>query len=337
MNDGRLLEVNHLETHFHTDGGVLRAVDDVTFHLDSAESLGIVGESGCGKSVTAKSIMRTLPRPAGRVAGGEILYHKDAGKAPLDLAKLDPQGETIRSIRGREIAMIFQEPMTSLNPVYTIGEQIMEMVRIHEQVGQKEALATAVDMLERVGIPQPAQRVNQYPHEFSGGMRQRAMIAMALSCGPKLLIADEPTTALDVTVEAQIINLMMGLQAQMQMSIIMITHDLGVIAGVADRVVVMYAGWIVESGTVDEIFHESLHPYTQGLLSSIPKIGEDKRLVPIRGTVPSLHILTDGWCYFAPRCPHAMDICGVQEPPSTDAGGDHLVKCWLHAEEEATA
>ena len=335
MKESRLLEVKHLQTHFQTSDGVLRAVDDVSFHLDRGETLGIVGESGCGKSITAKSIMQTLPRPSGRVAGGEILYYKDPDQPPTDLAKLDHRGQTMRDIRGGEIAMIFQEPMTSLNPVYTIGEQITETVRVHTSVGQKEALERAIEMLDRVGIPNPSHRVNQYPHEFSGGMRQRAMIAMALSCNPKLLIADEPTTALDVTIEAQIINLLADLQQELGMSIIMITHDLGVIAGVADRVVVMYAGWLVESGTVDEIFHKPLHPYTQGLLQSIPKIGEDKRLVPIKGTVPSINILSDGWCYFAPRCPHAMDVCGTKTPYAIDTGDSHTVKCWLHAREEA--
>ena len=335
MSSTRLLEVKHLQTHFHTGEGVMRAVDDVSFHLDRGETLGIVGESGCGKSITAKSIMQTLPRPAGRIAGGEILYHKDEGRPPIDIAQQDHRGETMRGIRGSEIAMIFQEPMTSLNPVYTIGEQIIEIVRVHTGAGPKEALERAVEMLDRVGIPDPSHRAHQYPHEFSGGMRQRAMIAMALSCNPKLLIADEPTTALDVTVEAQIINLLAELQQQMGMSIIMITHDLGVIAGVASPVAVMYSGWLVESGTVDEIFHESRHPYTQGLLQSIPRIGEEKRLVPIRGTVPSIKLLSEGWCYFAPRCPQAMDVCGVKAPYDTETDDQHFVKCWLHAREEA--
>ncbi len=328
-----LLDVRDLQTQFQTDDSVLKAVDHVSFSVKRGETVGIVGESGCGKSVTAKSIIQTLPFPKAKIAGGEILYQRN--DKVINLAELDPRGSAMRSIRGNEISMIFQEPMTSLNPVYTIGTQIIETIRLHQKVTKRQAREQAIEMLDKVGISAPSRRVDQYPHEFSGGMRQRAMIAMALSCRPNLLIADEPTTALDVTVEAQILNLIMDLQHEMGMSMIMITHDLGVIAGVSNRVVVMYSGWVVEQGPVKEIFAAPKHPYTRGLLASIPQIGEERSLVPITGTVPTLQSLSEGWCYFAPRCPHADDRCANFEPDSYQISEEHTVKCWLYAEKES--
>ena len=325
--DDILLDVQDLRTYFRTELGPLRAVDGVSFTVRKGETLGLVGESGCGKSVTAKSIMQILPKSQAEIVGGSIIYYPEKGE-PIDIAVLDPQGPEMRNIRGNEIAMIFQEPMTSLNPVYTIGQQIMEAVQLHQKVDRKTAREIAIEMLERVGIPAPHERVDQYPHEFSGGMRQRAMIAMALSCNPRLLIADEPTTALDVTVEAQIINLLLDLQETYRTSIMMITHDLDVIGDMADRVIVMYAGWVVESGMAKDIFYTPTHPYTQGLMRSNPRIGETKRLIPIRGSVPSLKSLPKGWCYFAPRCDMVQDICAKEEPPVVEVADGHFVKCW---------
>ncbi|NMB12087.1 MAG: ABC transporter ATP-binding protein [Firmicutes bacterium] len=331
-----LLEVQNLKTHFRTERGPLRAVDGVSFTVRRGETLGIVGESGCGKSVTAKSIMQILPLSQAKIVAGKILYYNERGES-VDITTLDPQGPEMRSIRGNEISMIFQEPMTSLNPVYTIGQQIMEAVQLHQKVNRETARDVAIEMLEKVGIPAPAERVDQYPHEFSGGMRQRAMIAMALSCNPKLLIADEPTTALDVTVEAQIINLLLDLQATSRTSVIMITHDLNVIGDMADRVIVMYAGWVVESGTAEDIFYRPQHPYTRGLMHSIPRIGEAKRLVPIKGSVPDLKNLPQGWCYFAPRCEKVETICARKEPPTFRVGDEHFAKCWAVGEKEVVS
>ena len=333
LHDDILLDVQNLRTHFRTELGPLRAVDGISFAVRKGETLGIVGESGCGKSVTAKSIMQILPKSQGKIVGGKIIYYTERG-GPIDIAALDPQGPEMRNIRGNEISMIFQEPMTSLNPVYTIGQQIMEAVQLHQQVDRKTARDVAIEMLEKVGIPAPHERVDQYPHEFSGGMRQRAMIAMALSCNPRLLIADEPTTALDVTVEAQIINLLLDLQETSQTSVIMITHDLDVIGDMADRVIVMYAGWVVESGTAKDIFYRPKHPYTQGLMHSNPRIGEARRLVPIRGSVPDLKSLPQDWCYFAPRCENVQAICAKEEPPVMQVEDDHFVKCWMACEKE---
>lgn len=330
-----LLDVQNLSTHFKTEEGILRAVDRVSFQVHRGETLGIVGESGCGKSVTAKSIMQIVPKPNGSIVGGKILYHRE--DEIIDIATLHYQSQQMRELRGNEISMIFQEPMTSLNPVYTIGDQIMEAIQLHQKLDKKAAREKTIEVLGKVGIPSPQDRVDRYPHEFSGGMRQRAMIAMALSCNPRLLIADEPTTALDVTVEAQIINLMQDLQTEMGMSIIMITHDLGVIAGIADRVLVMYAGWVVEAGNTEEIFYDPQHPYTRALLQSIPKIGSKTRLESIKGSVPDLNNLAQGWCYFAPRCAEAMDICVEKEPPISSREDGHTVKCWLCQEEEASA
>lgn len=331
-----LLKVEDLHTYITTEAGLVKAVNGVSFEVKKEEVLGVVGESGCGKSMTALSIMQLLPRPHGKIHAGKILFRNRAGEV-IDLAQQDPTGSVMRQIRGNEIAMIFQEPMTSLNPVYTVGYQIVEAIMLHQKVTEKQAWKMAEEMLGRVGIPSPKQRVREYPHQMSGGMRQRAMIAMALSCNPKLLIADEPTTALDVTVEAQIINLMQDLQDEMGMSIIMITHDLGVIAGIADRVLVMYAGWVVEEGSTEEIFYSAKHPYTQALLQSVPRIGRRGRLNSIKGTVPDLINLPRGWCYFAPRCSHVMDICLENEPPMCVLVNGRRVKCWLYQEGEASA
>lgn len=320
-----LLHIENLRTHFNTDQGVVKAVDGVTLRIDRNRTLGVVGESGCGKSVMAMSIMRLLPEPPARVEG-KIVYHGAEGV--VDLAKVKRTGRTIRSIRGAEIAMIFQEPMTSLNPVYTIGSQIVEAIRLHQRLDRRAARALAIEMLQRVGIPSPEQRVDEYPHQLSGGMRQRVMIAMALSCRPSLLIADEPTTALDVTIQAQILELMQELQQEFAMSIMMISHDLGVIAGMADEVVVMYLGQIVESGSVRDLFKNPLHPYTKGLLQSLPVLGERKRLVSIPGVVPDPRSMPKG-CRFAPRCPARMPIC-EQAPPMFQPEEGHTARCWLY-------
>jgi len=330
-----LLDVQNLSTHFKTEEGIVRAVDRVSFQVFRGQTLGVVGESGCGKSVTAKSILQIVPKPNGSIVGGRILYYRE--DEVIDIAALHHQSHQMRELRGNEISMIFQEPMTSLNPVYTIGAQIMEAIQLHQKLDKRAAREKAIEMLAKVGIPSPQDRVDRYPHEFSGGMRQRVMIAMALSCNPKLLIADEPTTALDVTVEAQIINLMQDLQEEMGMSIMMITHALGVIAGIADRVLVMYAGWVVEEGSTEEIFYSPKHPYTEALLESVPRIGCRGRLSSIKGTVPDLTNLPQGWCYFAPRCSYVMDICWEEEPPMHFLDTGQRVKCWLHREGKATA
>jgi len=325
-----LLEVDNLKTYFFMDQGVIRAVDGVSFTLREGETLGIVGESGCGKSVTARSILRLLPHPVARIVEGRITYHTGDGRS-IDITSLDHQGKRIRSIRGNEIAMIFQEPMTSLNPVYTIGEQIMEAIRLHQNVTRDEARQRAIEMLRLVGIPEAEQRVDQYQHHFSGGMRQRAMIAMALSCNPRILIADEPTTALDVTIEAQILDLITEIQAKNRMALIMITHDLNVIGEMADRVIVMYMGKVVEDTTVDRIFDAPKHPYTQGLLNSLPQIGRRQRLSPITGSVPNPYLIPKG-CSFAPRCPHVMDKCRTMEPPIIPIDEQTGAACWLYEE-----
>src|SRR2546422_7757525 len=295
----RLLDVKGLKTHFFTDEGVVRAVDGIDLYINKGETLGVVVESGCGKSVTALSIMRLIPQPPGRIVQGSITYN---GKNLLDLSPA-----RMRKIRGKEISMVFQEPMTSLNPVFTIGEQIAEAIRLHEGLGRRAAMEKTVEMLKIVHMANPERRVKEYPHQLSGGMRQRVMIAMALSCNPKLLIADEPTTALDVTIQAQILDLLNELKAKIGMAVMLITHDMGVIAETAQRVMVMYAGKVVEEASVKQLFKEPLHPYTQGLLRSIPRIDlaatKKQRLEAIPGVVPSLLNLPKG-CSFAPRCPH---------------------------------
>ncbi len=328
-----LLRVENLKTYFDTDDGLIRAVDGVSFAVPRGGTLGVVGESGCGKSVTALSIMQLLPYPKGRIVDGRIPYYRRAGQV-VDITTLAPQSPEMRAIRGNEIAMIFQEPMSSLNPVFTVGEQIIEAIVLHQGLDRAAARQRAVEMLAKVGISNPGQRVDEYPHQFSGGMRQRAMIAMGLSCDPHLLIADEPTTALDVTIEAQILSLIKDLQAELGMSLMIITHDLGVIGETADQVIVMYLGKIVERASTVQIFYEPRHPYTRGLLASIPQIGRKQRLTPIEGSVPSMHRLPAG-CRFAPRCPHAMDVCRAEEPPVFRVGDEHEAACWLYRAEGA--
>ncbi len=321
-----LLDVNGLKTHFFSDDGVSPAVDGVDFHVRRGETLGVVGESGCGKSVTALSIMRLIPDPPGRIVAGRILFE---GRNLLELS-----ADEMRRIRGNRISMIFQEPMTSLNPVYSIGDQISEALKLHQHLCAQDALVRALEMLKRVGIPAPERRVREYPHQLSGGMRQRAMIAMALSCNPGLLIADEPTTALDVTIQAQILDLMGDLKTELNTAIILITHDLGVIAESAARVVVMYAGKVVEEAGVIPIFESPLHPYTAGLLASIPRIDQRKtqkeRLKEITGVVPIPSRLPPG-CAFHPRCPQVMKRCSHEAPELKTVGDGHQVRCWLHA------
>ena len=325
-NQSHLLQVQELKTYFYTFEGIAKAVDDVSFHVDKGQVLGIVGESGCGKSVAAQSIMRLIPDPPGKIVHGRILFD-DTDLVPLTM-------EQMRSIRGNRIAMIFQEPMTSLNPVYTIGNQISEMFLLHEKRSKHESWEGAIEMLRKVQIPAPEKRVHEYPHQLSGGMRQRAMIAMALSCNPEILIADEPTTALDVTIQAQILDLMMQLKTDYDTAIMMITHDLGVIAEIAQRIVVMYAGKVVEKGKTLAIFDDPKHPYTQGLLKSIPKLGERakhgrERLKEISGIVPSLYELPAG-CSFCPRCSQAKSVCSEKPPQLVDVGDGHMVCCWLY-------
>jgi peptide/nickel transport system ATP-binding protein len=323
-----LIEVKGLKTVFQTEDGMVRAVDGVDFAIPQERVLGLVGESGCGKSVTALSIMGLIPTPPGRIAGGEILYHRNG--ETVDLSRQPGTGPFMRTIRGNEIAMIFQEPMTSLNPVFTVGYQIMEAVMLHQKLGRRAARATAIEMLRIVGIPAPEERVDAFPHQLSGGMRQRAMIAMALSCHPRLLIADEPTTALDVTIQAQVLDLMRDLQRTFKTSLLFITHDLGVIASMADEVAVMYLGRVVEKAPVRELFHHPLHPYTRGLLASLPSLNsaEKTRLVPIKGMVPSLLSPPRG-CGFEPRCPSAIDRCREHAPALTESAPGHAVACWL--------
>ncbi|GIP27921.1 ABC transporter ATP-binding protein [Paenibacillus sp. J23TS9] len=315
-----LLEVKDLQVSFYTYAGEVQAVRDVSFSLGKGETLAIVGESGSGKSVTSKSIMRLLAKSA-KIKNGSIRFE---GKELASLPEKQMQG-----IRGKEISMIFQDPMTSLNPTMTIGRQITEVLRKHRNMGRDEAAKRAVELLNQVGIPNPEKRLKQYPHQLSGGMRQRVVIAIALACNPKVIIADEPTTALDVTIQAQILELMNRLQQQMETSIILITHDLGVVAHMASRVAVMYAGKIVETGTVDEIFYEPKHPYTWGLLASMPKLHEkSEELLAIPGTPPDLSDPPKG-CPFAARCPYTMEICYEQMPSYTEHSGTHQAACWL--------
>ncbi len=327
-----LLRVEHLRAYFHTFAGVAKAVDDVSFTLNPGETLGIVGESGCGKSVTANSIMRLIPEPPGKISADRMEFDT----IPL----LNLNMSQMRKIRGKRISMIFQEPMTSLNPVFTIGDQISEVFRLHKRVNKKQALDQAVDMLAKVQIPAPEKRAHEYPHQLSGGMRQRAMIAMAMACNPEILIADEPTTALDVTIQAQIMDLMQALKEDYGSAILMITHDLGVIAEITQRVLVMYAGKIVEEADTRTLFESPSHPYTQGLLASLPRLGHRaesgrQRLNEIRGMVPGLLGLPKG-CGFSPRCPHAMPICSQTRPGQVDLGNDHNVRCFLYEKEQET-
>ena len=330
-----LIELIGLKTYFYTKAGVIRAVDGVDFAIEKGRTLGVVGESGCGKSITALSIMGLVQTPPGRIVSGEIRYHRNQGdqarEEVINLERLNPRGRKMRSIRGNEIAMIFQEPMTSLNPIYTVGNQIMESIRLHQRLSRREARDKAIQMLASVGIPSPKQRVQEYPHQLSGGMRQRVMIAAALSCNPSLLIADEPTTALDVTIQAQVLKLMNDLRREFNTAIQFITHDLGVIARMADDVAVMYLGKIVEKTTVKNLFRNPRHPYTLGLMHSIPSLSskKDERLVPIKGVVPDLLEIPAG-CGFETRCPQAMDICKQQPPPQKEVVRGHWTACWRY-------
>ena len=318
----KLLEVKDLKTYFYTDEGVVKSVDGVSFSVDKGETLGVVGESGCGKSITSMSIMQLIGKP-GKIVNGEIDFK---GENLLNKDK-----EEMRKIRGKEIAMIFQEPMTSLNPVYTVGQQIMEAVLIHEDMTKEQARERAIQMLDLVKIPDAEKRLNSYPHEFSGGMRQRVMIAMALSCNPEFLICDDPTTALDVTIQAQILNLINELKEKTGTAVMMITHDLGVISEVADNVMVMYAGQVVEYTDVDTVFEKPLHPYTQGLISCIPKLGgQEEKLSTIKGMVPSFNDMPEG-CLFCPRCEYAKDICRKERPELVDLDG-HQVRCFKYTD-----
>ncbi|MDJ0387154.1 ABC transporter ATP-binding protein [Roseomonas sp. E05] len=328
-----LLEVENLQTHFRTpDGGVNRAVDGLSFSVEAGETVAIVGESGCGKSVTSMSILRLIPEPPGKIAGAIRFNGRD-------LLKLSDR--EMRAIRGNEISMIFQEPMTSLNPVLTIGKQIGEALRLHQGLSKAQAEAKAVEMLTLVGIPAPDKRVKEYPHQLSGGMRQRVMIAIALACNPKLLIADEPTTALDVTIQAQILDLMRDLKRTVGAAIVLITHDLGVVAEVAERVIVMYAGRKVEEAKVEELFRAPKHPYTQGLLGAVPKLGssltgEVERLAEIPGLVPSLKERID-YCVFAGRCPYATDLCREVAPALEEKAPGHVAACHYAVKEAVAA
>lgn len=318
---GPVLKVNGLKTSFFTDDGEVPAVNDIDFHVNPGEILGIVGESGCGKSVTSLSIMGLVPSP-GKIIGGEVLFKDE------DLTKASER--RMRHIRGNEIAMIFQEPMTSLNPVFMIGDQLIEGLRLHKKISKKQARKQAVDLLKLVGMPRAEQLIDEYPHQLSGGMRQRVMIAMAMACEPELLIADEPTTALDVTIQAQILDLMKRLNEELEKSIILITHDLGVVAEVCDRIVVMYAGKVVEEGSTRTIFKNPQHPYTEGLIRSVPDMREKKeRLYSIPGNVPKPGVLKHG-CHFAPRCEHAFDRCASDNPQLIETEEGHQVRCFLH-------
>jgi len=321
MKNEALLEVKNLRTYFHTDAGTVKSVDGVSFRVEKGKTLGIVGESGCGKSITSLSVMRLIETPPGKIEGGEILFEGEN--------LLDKTEDEMRQIRGKKIAMIFQEPMTSLNPVYTVGKQIMEALLLHEKISKHEAKARAIEMLKLVRIPLPERRFYEYPHQLSGGMRQRVMIAMALSCNPQLLICDEPTTALDVTIQAQILDLINELKEKTGSSVIMITHDLGVISEVADDVMVMYAGKVVEQATTDEIFEKPLHPYTIGLMACIPKLNQDVETLPtIGGMVPGFDDMPKG-CAFCPRCSMAKKICEEKIPELIDVDG-RKVRCFRY-------
>jgi oligopeptide/dipeptide ABC transporter ATP-binding protein len=324
---GMLLEIKNLSTHFHTDYGAIKAVDRISLAIDQGDTLGVVGESGCGKTVLALSIMRLIASPPGRIVSGNVFFNG------VDLLNLD--NEEMRRIRGKDISMVFQEPMTSLNPVLRIGDQITEIIKLHLALGRKEAMDRALEMLSLVGMPSPETIIRNYPHQMSGGMRQRVMIAMALCCGPKLMLADEPTTALDVTIQAQILELIGRLKKEMGTSVILITHDLGVIAESSEHVAVMYTGQVVEYASAENLFATPLHPYTVGLMESIPKIdapwGRDDHLKVIAGVVPSLHNLPQG-CTFQDRCPHTMQICREEEPRLEEYLPMHKVHCWLYGQ-----
>jgi oligopeptide/dipeptide ABC transporter ATP-binding protein len=326
-----ILEIKNLKTYFFLEKSTVRSLDGVNLTLPRKTTLGLVGESGCGKSVMAMSVMRLIQSPPGKIVEGEINLHRKATGEVIDIAKLSPTGSEMRHIRGGEIAIVFQEPMMSLNPLYTVGAQIAEVVQLHQKVSRKDAMDRALEMLTRVQISAPKQRLNEYPHQLSGGMRQRVMIALALSCNPSILIADEPTTALDVTVQSQILDLMNELQADFDASIILITHNLGVVSQMAQQVAVMYLGKIVEYTDTRELFHNPKHPYTVGLLNSVPVLGKkgEKNLVPIKGMVPMPTEKIPG-CAFAPRCPRVMSICHHKQPVLKEVTPDHQTACWLY-------
>jgi len=320
-----LLDVKGLRTRFFTEDGVVHAVNGITYDLEEGEALGIVGESGCGKSVSVLSVMRLIPEPPGKIVGGEVLFE---GR---DMLKMDP--DDVRKVRGNKIAMVFQDPMTSLNPVLTIGRQIDEALELHMGMDKHQARQRTVELLEMVGIPEAANRADDYPHQFSGGMRQRVMIAMALSCNPRVLIADEPTTALDVTIQAQIVELVKRLRDDIGMATIWITHDLGVVAGLAEKLIVMYAGYIVERASVKDVYADPRHPYTIGLLGSLPRLDEirKRRLFSMRGLPPDLIDLKPG-CPFAPRCDYVIDRCWEETPPLEPVAIGHEIACWVDVE-----
>ncbi|MFW5856170.1 MAG: ABC transporter ATP-binding protein [Bacillota bacterium] len=331
MEKNNLIEVKNLKTYFYLDQGVVKAVDDVSFNIKDKRSLGIIGESGCGKSVTAQSILRIVPSPPGKIVEGSINLRRLNGGID-DLVKMDPFGEEIRSIRGNDISLIFQEPMTSFGPLNTIGDQVMEVILLHNDISEDEARERVIKMMDQVGIPKPEQRIDDYPHQFSGGMRQRAMIAMALACSPRLLIADEPTTSVDVTIEAQVLDLLRDLQEERGMAIMLITHNLAVVSELAHDIGVMYLGKMVENSTTERIFNNPLHPYTKALWRSIPKLeGELERLVPIEGVVPSPFKKLQG-CVFYPRCEERIDgVCNGKEfPPQVEVEPGHYVRCFKY-------
>lgn len=328
-----VLDIKNLKTYFFLEKSTVRALDGVNLSLMPKTTLGLVGESGCGKSIMAMSVMRLIQSPPGRIVDGEINVFRPGSTQSVDIVKLDPKGAEMRSIRGGEIAIVFQEPMTSLNPLYTVGDQIAESVQLHHKLSKKAALDRALEMLFKVQINAPKQRLKEYPHQLSGGMRQRVMIALALSCNPSILIADEPTTALDVTVQAQILDLMRALQEDFNSSIILITHNLGVVSQMAREIAVMYLGKIVEYATTHDLFHQPLHPYTVGLLNSVPVLGRKgkKVLVPIKGMVPTPTDIISG-CPFEPRCPRAMSICREKLPALEENLPGHKVACWLYSD-----
>jgi len=328
MNGDVILSVQELRTYFSTDEGIVKAVDGISFDLHKGETLGIVGESGSGKSVTNLSVMKLIPSPPGKIVSGEILLD---GRSVLSMSV-----QELRDLRGGRVSMIFQDPMTSLNPFLRVSTQLLETIRLHQGLSKRDARLKAVEMLRMVGIPNPEKRVDAYPHQFSGGMRQRVMIAMALSCNPEILIADEPTTALDVTIQAQILELVKELTVRLNTAVILITHDLGVVSGMCDRIVVMYAGRVVERAATDDLFADPKHPYTQGLIRSVPRLDRStkERLFSIPGTPPSLIDIPE-CCPFHPRCPHAMDICRRKYPGEKDFGNGHRVSCWLFSGADA--
>ena len=330
MGNQEILHVENLKTYFNTDDGMVKAVDGVSFTLNQGETLGIVGESGCGKSVTNLSVMRLISSPPGKIMGGDVFFH---GKSVLSMSE-----DELRDLRGNKISMIFQDPMTSLNPFLRISTQLVETLCLHQGLSRSEAREKAVQMLRLVGIPTPEKRIDAYPHQFSGGMRQRVMIAMALSCNPEILIADEPTTALDVTIQAQILEIIKDLTVRLKTAVILITHDLGVVSGMCNKICVMYAGRIVERASTDDVFRNSKHPYTRGLIRSVPRLDKttQERLYSIPGTPPSLINIPE-CCPFHPRCEHAMDVCRVKYPDETDFGSEHKVFCWLYGDSNRTA